>query len=268
MPGFASYNDIINAVSASGKFFDYCWVKAGPAAQAAGQWMSLWYAAGLPGAGVDPATTPGTAYDNAAGSIFGADVDPEYRHLLTFGGAASVNCTLMLYDRLVGVSGLSLNATGDKDISSAALPRYADGIGVMAALELTVASTAAGAMTLSVYTNEHDQAAQAGPSFSLPAAATAVRTWVPVPLQAGDHGIKKGTTLNVATAATGAVVNFVLYKPIALIPLLANVWNERDMVLQLCGLPRLYDGHSLALAQMMTAVTATTHWGQFRAAYE
>jgi hypothetical protein len=265
--GFTSYNDIINAISVSGKIFDYFFWKSAPVVQAAGQWGSMWYANGEPGAGADPAATPGTQYDNVIASIYAPDCDPETRHGLTFGAVSSQNLSLMLYDRLIGVSGLALGSTGDKNISSSALPRYTDGIGVMAALEITTGSTAAGTMSLSSYTDEHD-AGSAGPSFSLPAAATAIRTWVPIPLQAGDHGIKSATTLNVSVAATGGVANFILYKPLVTIPLLANLWNEKDLVLQLSGLPRLYDGHCLALAYLATGTTAPNIYGQLRAAYE
>ncbi len=270
MAGFSSYDDLINELTTNGKRFDWDFLKAGPAAEAAGQWVSHWYAAGSPGAGSDPAATPGTAYDDTAGSMFFSDVSPDQKHLLTFGAAATVNCTLMLYDRLVGVSGITLNSTGNKTVNSTALPRYSGTASaeVEAWVEVTTATTGtAPVVSMNSYTNQDGTTGRAGGTLTFPAAATDVRWMAKLPLQAGDKGVQAISTLNVATAGTAGVCNVILIKPLAYLPLVANLWNERDLVLQLARLPRVFDGACLATAQLATATTATTVWGKVGLGY-
>ena len=72
-----------------------------------------------------------------------ADRDPDYRHLLSFGAVATQNCTLMLYDLLAGVSGISGVGTGSKTINSGALTRYSGTAATLNEvwLDVTTAST-------------------------------------------------------------------------------------------------------------------------------
>jgi hypothetical protein len=73
--------------------------------------------------------------------------------------------------------------------------------------------------------------------------------------------------MNVDTATTAGIANFVLMQPLAYIPLIANQWNERDLVLQLGALPQIIDGGTLGLAVLPTATGANSIWGMIRAAY-
>src|SRR5947207_11918452 len=144
MPGFVSYDDLISEMTVNGKQLDWDFYKLAPAnAQAAGVWQRLWTAVGTPGPGADPASTPGSTYTNVAGSINWADTTTDLKFGVTFGAAANQNCTLMLYDRLAGVSGLSTASTGAKTVNSSALPRYsgAAAAAVQAWLEVTTATT-------------------------------------------------------------------------------------------------------------------------------
>lgn len=270
MPGFSSYDDLINELTTNGKRFDWDFLKTGPVAEAAGQWVSHWYAAGSPGAGADPATTPGTAYDDAAGAMFFNDVDPDQKHMLTFGAVATVDCTLMVYDRLVGVSGISLASTGNKTVSSTTLPRYSGTAAaeVEAWVEVTTATTTtAPVISMNSYTNEAGTTGRAGGTLTFPAAATDQRWMAKLPIQAGDKGVRAISTINVATAASAGVANIILIKPLAYLPLRATMWNERDLVLQLARLPRVFDGACLALAQLASATTATTIMGKVGLGY-
>jgi hypothetical protein len=268
--GFANYNEIISEITA-GKKYEWDFVKLGPALEAAGNWASHWYALGSPGNGVSPATTPGTAYDDTAGGMFFPDTTSESKHILTFGAVASVNCSLMLYDRLVGVSGINLAATGNNTINSVALPRYnalPEMAEVEAWLEVTTATaTTAPQISMNSYTNESGTAGRAGSTLVFPASATDIRWMGKLYLQAGDRGIKSVETVNVSVAGSAGVCNIILLKPLVYLPLIANIWNERDLVIQLAGLPRVYDGATLAIAQLATAATATNVWGKLRLGY-
>lgn len=271
MSGFASYDELIQKVAA-GQFSDFNPYKIGGAMQGAGTWYSLWRLSGTPGAGADPATTPGTQHTKTAGSINFPDVSPAYRHGLSLGAVSNQNCTLMIYDRLCSVSGISLSATGNKTINSSALPRYsgAAAVDVQAWLEITTATTVtAPVVSLNSYTNESGVAARAGATLTFPSAATVLNAFIgPLPLQSGDLGIRSVEAgLNVATAGSAGVCNLVLLKPLAYLPLIANQWNERDLVMQLAALPRIYDGATLAFAILASGSTSAQVWGNLRTGY-
>ena len=271
MPGFSSYDDMITEITTNGKVFSYQYLKAFVAAQAAGQWMTGWTAVGAPGAGAAPATTPGTAYGNTAGGITLADTTTDLKALLTFGACATQNSTVMLYDRLVGVSGISIASTGAKTISSTALTRYTGtaSVGVQAWLEVTTATTTTAAVVnLNSYTNEGGTAARSGGSYTFPNAAMPAGFACQLPMQAGDMGLRSVEVgLNVGTATTAGVVNVVLIRPLTYLPLIANQWNERDLVLQLAAMPRVFDQATLGLMLLASNTTATTVWGSLNIAW-
>lgn len=271
MPGFSSYDDLIAEVTQNGKFYDLDFFKTGTAMQGAGVWHSFWKRVGMPAAGSDPATTPGTQYANTGGSINFPAQATDFKHLLTFGCVATQSCTVMLYDRLVGVSALSLTTTGAKTVNSSALTRYTGtgARGVQAWLEVTTATTTTQAVVnLNSYTNENGTTGQSGGNATFPAAATVVDTMIQLPVGGSDQGIRSVEAgLNVGTAAAAGAVNLVLIKPLVTIPLIQNIWNERDLVLDLTSLPRLFDGASLGLAVLAQSATAVNLTGKVRAAY-
>lgn len=266
MAGFTSYDDLINEMTTNGKAVSWDFFKVSSTPEAAGVWHSLWTATGTPGAGATPATTPGTAYTNTPGSIYFSDTSPDQKHIVTFGAMSSASMNLMVYDRLVAVN-QAISTTGDKTINSVTLPRYTSGQGVVPFVEYTVASSAAGQFSLSSYTNQDNTGARVGAAITPPAAAMNVGSMLWLPLEAGDSGVRSIEVLNVGVAATSATVNIVLCRPLAYLQLPLNTWAERDFVLQLSALPRVFDGASLGLAYLATAATTPTVWGQLRLAY-
>ena len=275
MPGFASYDDLISEITAGGKIYNQDFYKAMTAAQAAGQWHSGWLGTGLPGAGVAPATTPGTKYVGTvlapvAGSINFPDQASDYKHLLSFSGVSPLNCMLMVYDRLYGVSGVSLTTTGDRtlDNGTIGIDRYTDGVGVIPCLEVTTPSTTTAAVVnLKLYKDELGANVGPAPNFTLPALATVLSCLMPLPLLGASKGCRNVQTLNVVIATTNCVCNVVLIKPLAYLPIVGNIGNERDLVLQLAALPRIYNGACLAFAYFASATTVTNIFGQLRVGY-
>ena len=276
MPGFTSRDDIINELTTNGKADLFNFYKVGTAAQAAGVWHSLWKGAGQPGAGSDPAATPGTVYDSdatspVAGSMFFPDRSTDQRYVLSFGAVATTNCTLMLYDRLAGVSGISTASTGAKTVSSGALTRYSSTAATLNEcwLEVTTATTTtAPVVNLSSYTSADGTTAQTGPNLTFPAAATVAGAMLQVPLSASKQGIRSVEAgLTVGTASAAGAVNVMIIRPLARIPLLANVWNEVSFLDDTLGLPRVFDNANLGLAYLASATTATTFWGTVSCAY-
>lgn len=277
MAGFTSRDDLINEATVNGKVDLWNFYKVAPAnAEAAGVWQSLWKGVGKPGAGSDPAATPGTAYNSdtgsiVAGSVFFADRDPDFRHLLSFGAVATQNCTLMLYDRLVGVSGISTASTGSKTVNSTTLPRYATTAATLneAWLEVTTATTTtAPVVNLNSYTSADGTTGLSGGNVTFPAAATDLHTMIQLPLNASEQGVRSiEAGLNVGTASAAGAVNVLIIRPLARIPLLANVWNEVSFLDDVMGLPRIYDNATLGLALLASTTTATTVWGTISCVY-
>lgn len=272
---FLSYDGIIDAIT-HGQGYDISWFKTGVAAEAAGQWETLWRRAGSPGAGGTPAVAPGTKYvGTAAAPVAGAicfpDLPSATKHLLTVFATASQNMVLMVYDRLYAVSGISVATTGDRalDTSGAVgIARYTDGYGVLPVLEVTTATTTtAPVVNLKLYTNQLGQQVGPGPNFTFPAVATDADCMMFLPLLGTDIGCRDIRTLNVVTAGAAGICTVALIKPLAYLPLVANIGNERDLVLQLAALPQIFDGACLGFAFMASVATLPTMFGQIRVAY-
>lgn len=277
MPGFTSRDDIINELTVNGKRDEQWFTKIAPAAaEAAGVWQSLWKGVGNPGAGADPAATPGTVYVTDAGSatagaIWFPDRSTDLRFLTAFGAVASQNCTLMLYDRLAGVSGISLASTGNKTVNSGALDRYsgtaADDNEVW--LEVTTATTTtAPVVSLNSYTSADGTTAQSGGTVTFPAAATDLHTMIKMPMSATKKGVRSVEAgLNVGTAAAAGAVNVLIIKPIAFLALAANVYNETSFLDDVLMLPQIFDNATLGLAILATTTTAVTVTGKVSCVY-
>lgn len=267
--GFASFDDMISEITTQSKIVSWDFFKDSGTPQGAGTWHSLWGIAGAPAAGATPATTPGTAYTNGDGGMNFADTSPDTKHVVTLGYTSTVSTTLRLYDRLVAVSGLSLTSTGNKTVSSVALPRYTTGGNVEAWFELTSAtSTTAPIVTMNSYTNQDGTTGRAGSAgFTFPASATAQWSMGRFPLQVGDSGVRAVSTINVTQASSSGAINLVLLQALATLPSAANIWNERDLVLQVSSLPRVFDGATLALQYLPLNTTAARFWGTLRVAY-
>lgn len=277
MAGFTKRDDIINALTVSGQRDEQWFTKIAPAAaEAAGVWQSLWKGVGTPGAGADPAATPGTIYasDNTtpvAGSIWFPDRDPSTRFLTAFGAVASQACTLLLYDRLAGVSGISLATTGAKTVNSGALTRYsgaaADYNEVW--LEVTTATTTtAPVVNLNSYTSADGTTAQSGGNVTFPAAATDLHSMIKMPLSATKKGVRSVEAgLNVGTAAAAGAVNVLITKPLAYLPLMANTYNEVSLLDDNLGLPQIYDNATLGIMLLATVTTAVTVSGKIQCAW-
>jgi hypothetical protein len=261
MPGYSSYDDIITETTTNGKIAQRPFFKTSSAPEVAGQLHSVWKQGGIPGAGSDPAGTPGAATSSTVGGIVLQNEASDYKYLLRLEATANQNCTLIVYDRLVGVGGLALGSTGDKTVNSAALTRYTDGVGVEAWLELTTASTAnVGVVSMNSYTDSGDGASVGG-SVTFAAAAQNIDSMFVMPLAAGDVGVKACATINVGTATTSGVANLLLVKRLFQIPLIANIGTVIDYTRGYPGMPRLFDGATLALAIVAGGTSATTVQG-------
>lgn len=268
MAGFATEADLRTALDAQNLFMESYYKTTG-ASGANMNTTSSWRLGTRPAAGADPATTPGTAYNSTAGGIVFPDTSPLRKFLINWHGRtdqASPGGNL-IYDRLVGVSGIAMNSTGDKTINSTALTRYTDGVGVEVYLEVTTAgTTTAPTLTMSSYTNQDGTATRAGGAITFPTATLNANALVgPLPLQAGDTGVRSVEKLNVSVAGGGSgVVNVILVKHIATIGAgepaaqLVRQTTERQSPYPFYPPVRIFDGATLMLMSRHNATSSAT----------
>lgn len=271
----ATLNDIIAAYT-SGNVLQTTFRKVSNTPEAVNVPQSLWRVGPLPAAGGDGAAgsgTPGaggTALDQADGSLSKGwgDQSPDVKVLLNVGARTLVTGWLVLVDRLVSVSGISLSSTGNKNVGSVALPRYTTGEGVNAWLEVTTATTTtAPVVSMNSYTDQDGNSGQAGPTVTFPAAATNLEVMVQLPLLAGDWGIRECTTINVATAAAAGAANFILTKEIARVPLDSAGGRNLQLYRETMQFQTIEDGASLMLYYVPNAANVVTVEGVIGGVY-
>lgn len=279
--GFASFDALIAAVTVDEQVDQATYYKvSSQAAEAAGVWQTLWRDGVLPSAGGDGAAgsgTPGaggTALSNADGGLSKGWANVEgsahTRHLVAWDARSTTPCTLVLLDRLVSVSGVSLVGTGSKNVNSVALPsRATGGVGVQVFLEVTTITGGSAPVGTISYTDQSGNNGATSPTFTFPATATNVNTMIPIGYASGDYGVQSVETLTLATASTGsAACNVVLAKELARIPLESNLGNTRDFVSQVKVLPRIHDDATLMLAVVHSTSATATIGGTLYAAYD
>lgn len=272
-PGFASYDQVISALS-TGKGQQLMVSKDNLAANpVASKPYTLWQAGGLPGAGTWGTSGTGRAVTDAdAGAIpFVNPTAPATMHLLTWGAGATVALgTLLLIDRLVEYP-ISLAATSSptsptipsRDANGAAL-----GAGVMMFFENEAAgaATAATNPTITVtYTNSAGTASRSSGAVAMEASQPVRRVLTPnvnpniwFPMAAGDLGVRSVQTVTLSATMTTTRANLVLARPLAILPVLtANSYVERDLVLQLASMPRVFDDSYLSFLLMANTTNSS-----------
>lgn len=134
------------------------------------------------------------------------------RHSRNSGG------TTFVLDRLSHQGGLSGNVatTQTTNLPTAALTRYTSGVGVFAFLEV-FSSVGVTATTFSVsYTNSAGVSGRVSPASTVGATGTnATGTFIPIPLQVGDVGVRSVESVTLAGATgTAGNIGIVLAKPL------------------------------------------------------
>jgi len=281
MPGFASYDDLIAEISA-GKRLTLPWSKTFTSAPVAGVWYDMWPVGGTPGAGVYTGTnyTFTRTTDTTAGALYhGGNKSTDTKHViraLAHQAAATMD-RLMVIDRVgyypipnphpTTLQALT-NTTGPDRYVSAGEPGLlafivnssgnATTTGNLSALNYTDQDGNAGAMptTPTVGPNPLSTA----PSTTLGARFQfAVAGLGPfLPLAAGDMGMRSVTSIQFSAGITQTSA-LVLCRPLYTIPLAgANAPTERELVMMLAGLPRVYDGACISFLGYAHSATAMT----------
>jgi hypothetical protein len=77
-----------------------------------------------------------------------------------------------------------------------------------------------------------------------------------IPLASGDTGVQNVTGINISSTITSTQLNVVIARPLVYVPMLAsNDYIERDLIMQLAAMPRIYDDTCFSFA--LTANTTT-----------
>lgn len=287
---FTSYDDLIGEMTA-GKRLALPFCKPATTAPVANNWYHLWPVGGYPAAG----TYPGTALafqrttETTTGALYhGGNKSTDTKHLIykmVMSNAAEPKI-LMLVD-MVGYYAPFTQSTSSQNFDNTNAPnRYVgSGEGGLLPVMVNAGSTAMGAtasnITVLTYVNQDGTTGRLMPTT--PSVAVTVSTalhtttlgarvittvagpWIP--LQAGDCGVRSLTNITFSAANTGTMA-ILLVRPLACIPFpAANVPTERDLVMQVANLERIYDGACLTWLVYVSAATAFTVVGQIDVAW-
>ena len=235
------------------------------AATVVGRYYSPFYVAGRPGAAVAPSPgIAGAALTTYSGQLPWTNPASGNSYLARFDATANVLGTLLLCDRLWHNSGLSVTSTGSQTINSVAWPARdrngaTNGDAILIGAEV---STVMGGGTPTWTMGYTNQAGTAGRSIVTPAqsATMAVGSFIPIPLAAGDTGVRSIQTWQQSATMTSGVYHLVAYRILARVPLLvANVEGAIDCLTG--GFVRLHDNTVPYLLWLPATTTAPTLQG-------
>lgn len=208
--------------------------------------FSPFYTAGVPGAAVAP--TPGLA--GAALTSYAGQIPipaaSGNTHLARFSGVSSAQSgMLLLCDRLWHNSGFTITLATAQTVNSVAWPaRDADGTtngrGVILGVEVSTA-TGTGTPTITVgYTNSANASGKTATNSVPTVATSAIGSFYPIGLAAGDVGVRSVQTLTLSATWTSGVIHLVAYRVLATLEIpAAGIPNAVDALTS--GMPRLYD---------------------------
>ena len=175
-------------------------------------------------------TAPSTAVavnNTTQGAMFRDNLLSSYtaqRYLskLEFNSNPAAPSSFMLIDRLSHQGGLSgiVTAAQTTNLPTAALPRYTDGVGVYAAIEIYTAIGSTATTATVSYTNQAGTPGRTSKTFVIGGAqAFTTRQVLIIPLQDGDTGVRSVESVTLA-ASTATAGNFgiTLFKPLFILP--------------------------------------------------
>lgn len=221
---FSSISDVIGSVSNYGELRAFCKdARSGSSAAAAnvsGQMTSLWQYNGVPSDGIAPTTvaaptnltTGSLRYSNASGG--------RSKYLLHAAATCGAAGTLILYDRLLHIGGLSATTTTPQTVAGS-LTRNTGGLGNQIWAEIYTQIGATGTTITASYTNE------TGASGHTTQAATfgntgfrEVQRMIQMPLASGDAGVQVVASCTVlASTLTAGNFGITVLKQLVAIPL-------------------------------------------------
>lgn len=279
--GFSTVDQIISAISVNATMQRLCFNKTMPVNTAATTPYTMWLATGNPAVGTNTSTgrangrslsvstTGGWKYSNAASGTM---------HLITLGAGtltSSHTGTLILVDRMADCALAHNEATGaitGMDASTRMAATTAPGDGGQLWCEVTSAFSAASNTITFQATDQLGNTAQSLTGMVTTASQSAnksvnAQTWQT--LATGITGIRALTNVTLTSgSATGTYVACIV-RPLATIPIPAvGLYVERDFVVEMPNVPKLYDSSCLAFLWIAAAAsTAPSIFGELRMCY-
>ena len=201
-----------------------------------GRLHSLWSMGNLGGAKPSTPIAPTNETAGALPFVNSADV----RRIAQVEASYGTLGMIIICDRLSHQGELSGTVTEEQttNLPTAALTRYTDGVGVMAALEIYTGVGSTPTTVSARYTNEVGTAGMITPLTTYGGSGfNDVWRFVILPLAAGDRGVRsvEGVTLS---ASTGTAGNFgvTLFKPLFAVPIIVSGQQMLfDSILGMCG---------------------------------
>ena len=287
MPGFASYDDLIAEITTGGKRLPLPFQIGHTGAPTAPNWYIPFSVGGIPGPHTFPANSLAfqTLTDASSGALgHGGNKSTDQKHLisaLALASAGSPPPMLMAVD-IGGYYGPFVQVAGSQTFTGSPPTRY-DTLGgwKMVLVNTAVMGATVSNITVLTYVDQDGNAGQLMPTtptvtplVSSAAPSTTVGNRVItniggpfIPLAAGDSGVRSVTNITFSAANTGNMA-LVLVRPLFTIPLpAANVPAERDLVMQLASLPRIYDGAFINFLIYFPAATGANFTGILDAAW-
>lgn len=273
MAAIADLSDLINRSTggASGTPQNQFWFKSarinGAAATAniAGRPASLWRYDGHPGAGAIPGAVAVPTNATAGALPFASPGGGRESWMVQAWATSLVGGTLLLYDRLLHIGGLSGTVTGAQTVGGV-LTRNTGGAGNFVMAEIyTIIGTTARTITMS-YTNQAGTTGRVSTAVAVGGTGfREVTRAILLPLQANDTGVQAvaTTTLSASTGTAGSY-GITVCKPIAYIGVGApGAAGWRDYITGLPGIPQIEAGACLSLLWFPQLVTAPELFGGY-----
>lgn len=236
---------------------------AAAAATIAGRYTSLWLYEGVPSHGAAPgavaiptnATQGGLKQTDPGGSA--------EKFLLGAVATAQAAGTLILYDRLLHISGLSGTSTSPQTVGGT-LTRYTSGAGNMIWVEVYTQIGASSTTITASYTDQSGNSGNTTPAVAI--GNTGLREAqriIPLTLAAGDTGVQAVASVTLA-ATTGTAGDFgvTVAHPLLIIPIsTAGGGSLRDCISALPGPIEIETDACLAWAWLANGTTAPQVFG-------
>jgi len=214
----------------------------------AGRPASLWTYDGFPGPGAAPGAVA-VPTNATAGGLLQADPGGSRQKWLLQAFATGLNGgTLILYDRLLHISGLSGTTTTAQSVGGT-LTRYTNGQGNIVFIEIyTIIGTTGTTVTMQ-YTDQAGNSPQVGPAVTIGGTGfREVTRALFLPVSSGDSGVRGVTDIDLlASTGTAGDIGVTVAHPLAFIEIgAAGAAGWRDFATGMPGLPEILTDACLA----------------------
>jgi hypothetical protein len=274
MAAIASLSDLVNRMSGGNNgtpetVFAFKVARAGgvnPSTPSLGRMFSYWTYDGMPASGAVPTAGAIPTRTTVGALPFTAPGGSRQKWLVNVAAVPTIAGTLILYDRLYHIGGLSGTLTTDQTVQgstpSPALTRNTGGAGnhIFYEIYTQVGSTS---RTLTVtYTDQDGNTGQTA-TINIGGTDFAAQTRVQrIPLAAGDTGVRAVEKVALS-ASTGTTGNFgiTIGRPLAQISIgTASSGGWRDFTTGLPGLPEIDSDACLAMYYTPSSASVSEMW--------